>query len=172
MVYYSRYYIQETLLVFFTLATIGCAWRWFRTRSLGWAVGAGASVGLMHATKETWILAAAAMATGLAATVLWTRWRDRTPMCVRPFLRPAPLLAALAAACVVAVALYSSFGTDWKGPLDSLLAYKTYLRRGSESGIHAAPWYEYLRWLIAFRPARGFFWSEGLIVVLAAVGGF
>lgn len=171
MVYYSRYYIQETLLVFFTFATIGCAWRWFRTRSLGWAIATGASIGLMHATKETWILAAAAMGVGLAATALWTRWRDRAPWNLRPYSLPAALLAALAAACVVAVVLYSSFGADWKGPLDSVLAYKTYLRRGSESGIHAAPWYEYLRWLVAFRPARGFFWSEGLIVGLAIVGG-
>ena len=61
MVFFSRYYIQETLLVFFTFAAIGCAWRWFRSGSPGWAAGAGASFGLMHATKETWILAAAAM---------------------------------------------------------------------------------------------------------------
>jgi uncharacterized protein (TIGR03663 family) len=171
MVYYSRYYIQETLLVFFTVATIGCLWRWFRGQSLAWAVAAGTSVGLMHSTKETWILAAAAMGVGLVATVLWTRWRDGTPLTWPPYLRPIPLLAAMVAACLVAIVFYSSFGTDWKGPVDSVLAYKTYLRRGSESGIHAAPWYEYLRWLVAFRPARGFFWSEGLIVGLAVCGG-
>ena len=38
MVFYSRYYIQETLLVFFTLATLGSAWRYARTRSFGWAL--------------------------------------------------------------------------------------------------------------------------------------
>lgn len=171
MVFYARYYIQETLLVFFTAAALGSAWRWFRSPSPGWAVAAGASIGLMHATKETWILAAAAMAAGLAASLLWTRWRDRQPISVRPFLRLGPLLAALAAACVAAVLLYSSFGADWNGPLDSLLAYGTYLRRGREAGIHAAPWYEYLRWFVAFRPARGFFWTEGLIVGLAVCGG-
>jgi uncharacterized protein (TIGR03663 family) len=170
MVYYSRYYIQEMLLVFFTFAAIGCGWRYFRTRRAGWATAAGASLGLMHATKETWILAGAATLASLALTGLWTRWRDGTPWTLRPYLRPGALLAALAAACVVAVALFSSFGADWQGPLDSVLAYGTYLRRGSESGIHTAPWYEYLRWLVAFRPARGFFWTEGLIVGLAAVG--
>ena len=61
MVYYSRYYIQEPLLVFFTCATIGCGWRYFRSGAWGWAVACGASLGLMYATKETWILAAAAM---------------------------------------------------------------------------------------------------------------
>jgi uncharacterized protein (TIGR03663 family) len=171
MVYYSRYYVQETLLVFFTFAAIGCGWQFFRTRRTGWAAATGAAIGLMHATKETWILAGAAMAASLVLTGLWTRWRDGTPWTLRAYLRPTALLAALAAACVVAVALFSSFGVNWQGPLDSVWAYSTYLRRGSEGGIHAAPWYEYLRWLVAFRPARGFFWTEGLIVGLAAIGG-
>jgi len=152
-------------------AAIGCGWRYFCLPSVGWAVGFGASIGLMHATKETWVLAGAAMGAGVVLTALWTRWRDETPWTVRPYLRPWPLAAALAAACGVVVALYSSFGADGKGPLNSVLAYATYFRRGSEGGIHAAPWYEYLRLLLAFRPARGFFWTEGLIVGLAALGG-
>jgi len=170
MVYYSRYYVQEMLLVFFTFAGIGCGWQYFRTRRVGWAAATGASLGLMHATKETWVLAAAAMVAGLVLAALWSRWRDGSPWSLRPYFRPAAVFAALAAACLVAVALYSSFGADWRGPLDSVLAYATYLRRGSEGGIHAAPWYEYLHLLLAFRPARGFFWTEGLIVGLAAVG--
>ena len=58
MVFFSRDYIQEMLLVFFTFAAIGTAWRYFRTRSVWWAIACGASLGFMHATKETWILAA------------------------------------------------------------------------------------------------------------------
>ena len=38
MVFYSRYYIQETLLVFFTLAALGCGWRYVCTRRLAWAL--------------------------------------------------------------------------------------------------------------------------------------
>jgi uncharacterized protein (TIGR03663 family) len=169
MVFYSRYYIQETLLVFFTFAAIGCAWRYVRSGFPGWAVAAGLAFGLMHATKETWILAAAAMAAALVLTAAWGRWRDGRWPPVRTHLRPRPILAAAVAALLVAVALYSSFGTNWRGPIDSILAYATYLRRGSEAGIHAHPWYEYLRLLTFNRPARGFFWSEGLIVGLAAV---
>ena len=60
LVFYSRYYIQETLLVFFTLAALGCGWRYLRSRRLAWILAAGAAVGMMHATKETWILSAAA----------------------------------------------------------------------------------------------------------------
>ena len=197
MVFYSRYYIQETLLVFFTAAAYGCTWRYVRTRSLGWALAAGAALGLMHATKETWVIAAAAMGGGLVFAVLWTRWRDRSrvPRCdsgqppvgladsthptrgqdggwppLREYVRPVPLLGAVLAAGAVVVVFYSSCGTHWRGVLDSVLAYTTYWQRGrggGEAAIHSHPWNFYLELLVAYRPARGFFWSEGLIVGLA-----
>ena len=87
-------------------------------------------------------------------------------------LQPRALIGFLAAACFVALVLYSSFNRNPRGPLDSILAYVVYVRRGSEAGIHSHPWYYYLELLLAFRPAKGFFWSEGLIVALATVGMF
>jgi len=192
MVFFSRYYIQEMLLVFFTFAAIACVWRYVRTKSAWWAVAAGAAVGLMHATKETWVLAAAAMAAGLALAALWTRLRDGPPVALRQFLRPwaviEGMLAAwkwltgllvlrpwavvggLAAAVVVAAAFYSSFGANLRGPLDSVLAYSSYWTKAGEDGLHIHPWWFYLQILIADRPCRGFFWTEGLIVGLALVG--
>lgn len=185
MVFYSRYYVQEMLLVFFTLGAIACAWRYWRSGALGWAVAAGASLGMMHATKETWVLAAAAMVAAFVLTALWARWRDGAwpsvargaeqdgPAAGNPSRRLRPVVAGLAAAaafCAVAVALYSSFGADWRGPVDSVLAWKTYWHRGTEPGLHDNPPLFYLERLCAFRPAKGFFWTEGLIVGLAAVG--
>jgi len=170
MVFYSRYYIQETLLMFFTLAAIGCGWRYVRRRLLGWAIAAGAFVGLMHATKETWVLSAAAAVFALALAAAWTRWRDGRASNLMTYLRPGPMLAAVVAAGLVAVALYSSFGAHPRGPADSILAYATYLRRGAQGGIHEHPWHYYLQLLLYNRPARGFFWTEGLIVGLAAIG--
>jgi len=206
MVFYSRYYVQEMLLVFFTFAAIACGWRYVHSRSIGWAIAAGVSFGLMHATKETWILAAAAMVIGLALTIVWTLLGDaagRLPKssrlrksgegeapaepqtagtapglsrsfalpALRSYFRPAAVLAALVAACVVVVAFYSSFDEQWfKGPRNSILAYGTYFERGADPGIHRHPWYYYLSLLVANRPAKGFFWTEGLIVGLAAVG--
>src|SRR5271165_4104849 len=40
MVFYSRYYIHEMLLVFFTLLAITAVWRYTRSRKLVWALGA------------------------------------------------------------------------------------------------------------------------------------
>src|SRR4051812_19367285 len=56
MVYYSRYYIHEMLLVFFTGVCLAAGWRYWKSRKPGWAITCGASVGLMYATKETFIL--------------------------------------------------------------------------------------------------------------------
>src|SRR5208282_4844451 len=36
MVFFSRYYIQEALLVFFAGAALGCGWQYVRSRHLGW----------------------------------------------------------------------------------------------------------------------------------------
>ena len=45
MVFYSRYFIHEMLLVFFTALTLGAGWRYAQTRLARWAVLAGAGVG-------------------------------------------------------------------------------------------------------------------------------
>jgi uncharacterized protein (TIGR03663 family) len=170
LVFYSRYYIQETLLVFFALAALSAGWRYARSQKVIWAVLCGAALGMMHATKETWILSAAAAGLGGALFLAWTRWREGTWLVARTDWQPRALIGFLAAACFVTLVLYSSFNRNPRGPLDSILAYAVYVRRGSEAGIHSHPWYYYLELLLAFRPAKGFFWSEGLIVALAAIG--
>lgn len=170
LVFYSRYYIQETLLIFFTLAAMAAGWRYARSRTTIWAILCGAAVGMMHATKETWVLAAAAAGLGGTLALAWTRGREGTWLIQRTDWRPRALIGFLAAACVVTLVLYSSLNLNLRGPLDSILAYAVYVRRGSESGIHSHPWYYYLELLLAFRPAKGFFWSEGLIAGLAIVG--
>ena len=68
MVFYSRYYIQEMLLVCFTFGAIVAGYRYVRARSVAWAVVTGLFVGLMHATKETAIIAFGAM--GLALVLM------------------------------------------------------------------------------------------------------
>src|SRR5436190_180461 len=102
LVFYSRYFIHEMLLVFFTALTLGAGWRYWQTgagslslrrgggrgegwessrrsgnsdliesahpsegrgkSAAGWAVLAGAGLGLMFATKETFVLTLAALA--------------------------------------------------------------------------------------------------------------
>ena len=67
MVFYSRYYIHEMLLVCFTFGAIICGYRYAQSKSVGWILLTGIFLGLMHATKETCIIAFGSMAAGTFA---------------------------------------------------------------------------------------------------------
>ena len=169
MVFYSRYYIQEMLLVFFTFGAIACGWRYAWTKKLYWALLTGAFFGLMHATKETWVFALAAMGLAVLGKVTWRRWWGY-PVRVRHLVDWRHLAAGLAVAVVVSVVFFTSFFTHWRGPLDSVLAYTNYLKRSGGAGVHDHPWHYYLKMLAFTQEARGPWWSEALIMALAAVG--
>lgn len=176
LVFYSRYFIQETLLVFFIFLTIAAAWRYVRSGRPGWAVLAGAGLGLSHATKETWLIALASMGAALAATAVWRRLRDGAPVRASALLarlRPWHLVAAGLTALVLSVVLFSSFFTNLAGPLDSVLTYRYYAHEAGGEGstaTHDKPWYYYLVLLGFARYSSSMWWSEGLILALALVG--
>lgn len=136
-------------------------------RSVWWFVLLGVSLGLMHASKETCVIAWLAMAAGAA---VWA-------MSVKPHrsafrdLLPRLLLSAGIAAAVSAV-FYSSFFQHPGGVLDSLRAYAGYIQRaGGEgsAGPHDHLWHQYLRWLF-WHPDFGRAWGESAIAVLAVPG--
>ena len=182
MVYYSRYYIHEVLLVLLSFGALLCLFGYWRRKRAVWAAGAGALAGLMYATKETAILPVAAMALAGLATLMVERY-ERGPAESR--LRPglaAPhggraalpvghlALAASAAAVVVAV-LMSSFMGHPLGIADSLLAYRTYFSRGAGiNTFHVHPWNYYLGLLLYFHLPGKPVWTEALIGALALAG--
>ena len=164
MVFYSRYYIHETPLVFFSFAALlaGCAY--LRRPGAATALLTGACVGLMHATKETASLALGSMVGALALTLLVDRWRGRTLPDARAAVRGRDVLLALLAATLVSCLLFSSFLSHPEGVVDSLRAYALYADRAAAASWHFHPWDYYLRLLVHF-PATGTpFWTEGLIL--------
>jgi len=95
LVFYSRYYIQEMLLVTFTFGAIVALWRYARLarpaapaadrprratwlRQGLWLVLLGLCIGMMHATKETCAIALLAMAIPAAV------WLPRSARVSRP----------------------------------------------------------------------------------------
>jgi uncharacterized protein (TIGR03663 family) len=186
MVYYSRYFIHEMLLVFFTLFTIAAAWRYWRSRQVRWSVLGGLGLGLMFATKETFVLSVAAMGLSALATGCWNQWRlQRSAVTVERQTSRAsvftlrPLATAwdwkrVALAGVVATAtwlvLFSSFFSHWRGLVDSFLTYLPWLLRAGGDSPHIHPWYFYFERLLWFHKSNGPFWSEAFIVALAMVG--
>jgi uncharacterized protein (TIGR03663 family) len=171
LVFYSRYYIHETLLVFFTAGALGCGWRYLRGGKISWCLLAGACVGLMQATKETAAITylAALVAAACMFGAAWRQKGDRQREWPASRWAWHGLLGA-AAAVLVWAAFLSSFGANGRGPLDGILTYVPWLTRAGGDSPHVYPWTFYLHRLIAWRVDSGPWCSEGLIVGLACVG--
>jgi uncharacterized protein (TIGR03663 family) len=171
MVFYSRYFIHEMLLVFFTFLALAAGWRYWRSRRIGWALMAGAGAGLMAATKETFVLSLAAGGLALLLSELWNRLLDASsPPATKPRIRLAHLTAGLGLWLAVAALLFSSFFSNAGGPLDALRTYGPWLARAGGDSPHIHPWTFYLERLLYFHEGKGHIWSEGLILALGLVG--
>ncbi len=170
-VYYSRYYIHEVPLVFFTVLFGGAVWRYLQKPALGWALLAGAALGLMQATKETFVFNLAAMAVAAAGVLVFAPGRKAAGQNLLGRLRLGHILAAVALALALSVVLFSSFFTNATGPLDSLRTYLPWLQRAGGDSPHNHPWPFYFERLFWFHPAKGPVFSELLIGLLAVLGG-
>jgi uncharacterized protein (TIGR03663 family) len=93
MVFFSRYVIHEMLLVFFTLAFVLAAARWWETGRTRFLLGASAALAAMFATKETAIITVVtlALAAGCVPAYEWL-----APRLLRRGARFAPLAAGRA----------------------------------------------------------------------------
>lgn len=170
MVFYSRYFIHEMLLVCFTLLLLGGAWRYSQSKKLGWAALAGAGLGLMYATKETFVITLATLGLAVAATVAWNRWRDGARFEWRAAWNIWHFAVALGVAAAVALVFFTSFFTNLRGPFDSIATYFPWLRRAGGHSPHIHPWYYYFEHLFWYHPARSPVWTEAFIGVLALIG--
>jgi hypothetical protein len=147
------------------------SWRYWRTRALGWALVAGAGLGLMCATKETFIINLIAGGLALGANQTWNRWLDASGLPAKaPPINLWHLAAGLLVWVVVAVLLFSSFLTNPSGPLDSLRTYAPWLNRAAGDSPHIHPWHFYFERVLFFRASKGPLWTEAIIFVLACFG--
>ncbi len=169
LVFYSRYFIHEMLLAFFTLAAIGCGWRYILRRRWVWCVLTGLCVGCMQATKETAAIAYLGAAGAAVVVLAWNRVAGRP---WEPLRRDVVwhLVAGMLAAVVTASVLLTSFGADRRGVLDGVLTYLPWLSRAGGESPHIYPWWFYLKRLCWWHAERHAIWSEAPLVVLAALG--
>jgi predicted membrane-bound mannosyltransferase len=131
LVYYSRSYIPEMMLVCFSAAVIWCGVEYGRHPYTRWAVAAGIAAGLMYAAKETAILAFAAMAAGLLA--------------IRPRMKVSDALAGIGAAILTASVLFSVMLSHPAAIIDSVVSFAPYIRRAFAEGADVHAWYYYLQ---------------------------
>ncbi len=168
MVFYSRMYIQESMFACFALAFTIAVGRAMTEPGLRWPVAAGVAAGLAIATKET--SAIVLPASVVAAAVAWWSLGANRPgprLAERWWWTEAVVSAATAA--VIAALFYSSFLANPGSALGPLLAAGTYLERAVDPASHVQPWHYYLG-LLAWSSSGGLTWSEGVVLVLAAVG--
>ena len=180
MVFYSRYYIHETLLVFFTFGALVTGWRYLKCRlageagdgaGLGWALGCGAFVGLMYATKGTCAFTFVAIVAGLATAWAAHRWIDGGRLDLPGRIGWKHPACAAGVAFAVSFILYASFFANMRGPVDSVLTYFVSAERAVGPSVHGHPWYYYLKLLAWTKYGLYPSYTEGFIMLLAVVGG-
>ncbi len=169
MVFFSRFYIQEMLLAFFTLGFILSLWLSLDTKKAYWAVTAGFMAGLMFATKETSLILFASLLGALILLKFFYPSGSQSKH-IFHFLPPRNILFFLGAAFSVWLLFYSSFFHNMNGLWDSIRSLGIYFRRAGEAGAHAHPWYYYLKMLAFSRYGNGPLWSEALVLISALIG--
>ncbi len=174
LVFYSRYYIHEMLLVCFTFVVIGAGWRYWLTRQIHWALIAGAGVGLMSATKETFIFTLIVLALAHVVNRVWECRIQATAGAASPPRRfkRRHFIWAFVVAVGVGILLFSSFLTNPQGPQDFFRAYLPWFHRAEGASPHINPWYFYLHRLFWFHIGKGPVWTELFIFALASLATY
>jgi uncharacterized protein (TIGR03663 family) len=185
-VYLSRYFIHETLFVFFTLAMVTAALRYHDEPARSHLVIVAVWAALLFATKETALISAAVLLAAFPLAAVYIRFRGRVrsepstpaqtssewPLIVevdgkgtgllnRRGIRKLVAHWITPTACFVLISglLYSSFLSNPRGVVDALRTVEFWVRTGRSEHTHA--WYQYLGWL----------WQEeSPLLVLGAIG--
>ncbi|MCM3869422.1 MAG: TIGR03663 family protein [Pyrinomonadaceae bacterium] len=171
-VYLSRYFIHETLFVFFTVGVVVAGLKYYETSNPVYVVLAALSAGLLFATKETAIISAGVLAIALVTTRLylglWNKVfpksrRDRKQRRLEQGLK-APLqasvlerlggpmklvllgLLAIVIFLGVNILFYSSFFTNAKGINDAVKTFEFWTKTGKKE--HVKPFMTYVWWLV------------------------
>src|SRR5215212_5592611 len=159
-VYLSRYFIHETLFVFFTLGIVVAALRFYDERNPAYLIPAAASAALLFATKETAFISAGVLLIALGMTWAYKRFIHAAGIYPKPkgstglsavideMGRPGlvtNLVLALIVFATLYILFYSSFFTNYKGLNDSLQTFAIWKKTGTEA--HAHPAWMYLVWL-------------------------
>jgi len=161
-VYYSRYFIHETLFVAATLGLILSGWRALRTNSLSSTVVAGFCAAIMLACKETAVIHFFAISVALLACWLGTSRNPRRPFAGSSLLKS--LFVGGAVFLFVTVLLFTWFGRNWPVFSDLLQAIPRLAGRAGGQGHEKPSWY--------YATLLGGGWSGAVILGLAVLGIF
>ena len=182
-VYLSRYFIHESLFVFFTLGIVVSCVRLYDKRNPGYLIPAAACAALLLATKETAMISLGVLIIAIVLTVFYMRTvgkldgshgskRNTSSGVVSAFIDELggipSVLRAIATAIVVFLSLYllfySSFLTNNKGISDSLQTFAVWTRTGRMAHVHPATMY--ITWLVNLESPLLFLGAIGAAIVV------
>ena len=167
-VYLSRYYIHETLFVFFTLGTVVAALRFYDERNPVYLLLSAASLAMLFATKETAMISAGVLIIAFVCTQLYllfmrrqyipakAKRKVRTQNAYARFVQDlgggSNLAVWLFVGFVIFVAInilfYSSFFKNYpQGVWDSLKTFSIWTKTGTKQHVHSI--YTYGNWLFS-----------------------
>ena len=177
-VYLSRYFIHETLFVFFTLGLVVALLKYYEDLNPAYLILAAISAALLFATKETAMISVGVLVIALGVTqvyrLLWrsiggtTNQKKRRTGDYRTFFEKVGgsskltvwVVIGLAVFVTVYVLFYSSFFTNYpQGVYDSLKTFQIWTKTGQEA--HKHPPATYIWWLLE---------QESPLLVLGALG--
>ena len=153
--YYSRYFIHETLFVAATLGLVLSLWRMLETESVLPAAVAGFYAALMLAVKETCVIHFFALGIATIAFI-WARPRKPGASAMKV------VLAAAVAFLLTTVLLFTWFGRDWRGLADLFRAIPSFTARAGGEGHEKPAWY--------YAQLLGDGWSGATLAGLAVIG--
>jgi uncharacterized protein (TIGR03663 family) len=183
-VYLSRYFIHESLFVFFTLGiVVACIWAYDK-RNPGYLIWAGACAALLFATKETAMISVAVLIIALVLTVGYMYFTRKQQVVQYASKRNKPdswinrlinemggmgsVVRALATTLFVFFSLYllfySSFFTNNKGIADSLQTFAVWSKTGATAHVHPASMY--LTWLFSMEAPLLLLGAAGAAIVV------
>ncbi len=185
-VYLSRYFIHETLFVFFTLGIVVASLKYFEDRHPVYLILAALSAGLLFATKETAMISAGVLVIALVLTRVYrsvwersvggdrrrrkkkSRSYSASDAGIRDFVEqlggPTSLAVWLIVALIIFIAVnvlfYSSFFTNYpQGVYDALKTFQFWTKTGKEAHVH--PFVTYILWLVL---------QESPLLILGVIG--
>jgi uncharacterized protein (TIGR03663 family) len=159
LVYYSRMFIHEMLLVLAGGAVLAC----FAGRKPRF-VWAGVFFGLMFAVKETFVISVLAWGGALVATLLCQQeWRSRERLVewVRGHAKSFAVMVGVAA--VVSMVFYTRLFTQ---PIGAWDAVRTFFVYETVEG-HNKPWSWYAQWFGWPQKSAGMWWYECVVLWVA-----
>jgi uncharacterized protein (TIGR03663 family) len=160
-VYLSRYYIHETLFVFFTLGIVVAVLRFYEQRNPVYLLLASASAAMLFATKETAMISAGVLVIALVSTLIYRKLlvqsgtqtvgladgvRGVIERLGGSGLAIVWIFLALLLFVGLNVIFYSSFFRNYpQGVYDSLATFNIWSKTGKSAHVH--PPNTYLEWL-------------------------